>query len=57
MNTTRRRHLRDASKICPATVKLSNGLVINRCELDAGHDGKHKDFCSHWPDPTTPNRP
>jgi hypothetical protein len=48
-----RRHLRDAAKICPAVTKLSNGLVINRCERDAGHDGKHKDGCSHW-GPATP---
>lgn len=41
-------HLRDAATICPATTTLSNGLVINRCERDAGHDGKHKDGCSHW---------
>lgn len=57
MNTRPPRHLRDASKICPALTKLSNGLVINRCELDAGHDGKHKDGCSYWPDPTTDTRP
>jgi hypothetical protein len=48
MNTTRPRHLRDASKICPALMKLSNGLVISRCERDAGHDGPHKDGCAHW---------
>lgn len=48
-----RRHLRDASTICPAFMKLSNGLVINRCELDVGHDGKHKDGCSRWGNPTT----
>ena len=46
-----RRHLRDASKICPEFVKLSNGLVINRCERDAGHEGQHKDGCTHWGKP------
>lgn len=45
----RRRHLRDAATICPAIRKLSNGLVIDRCELNAGHEGRHKDGCSHWP--------
>lgn len=44
-----RRHLRDAATICAATIRLSNGLVTARCERDAGHDGKHKDGCSHWP--------
>lgn len=44
------RHLRDAATICPATSKLSNGLVVNRCERDLGHDGKHKDGCTHWSD-------
>jgi hypothetical protein len=43
-----RRHLRDAATICPATSRLSNGFVVNRCELDKGHDGKHKDGCTHW---------
>lgn len=45
------RHLRDAAKICPATSRLSNGYVVNRCELDVGHDGQHKDFCTRWSDP------
>lgn len=44
-----RRHLRDAASICTATVTLSNGLVISRCERERGHGGKHKDGCSHWP--------
>lgn len=48
MTTPAYRHLRDASKICPAISKLSTGLVINRCERDAGHDGQHKDGCAHW---------
>lgn len=43
-----RRHLRDAAKVCAATMKLSSGLVISRCERDAGHDGQHKDGCTHW---------
>ncbi|WP_405960780.1 hypothetical protein OG235_27845 [Streptomyces sp. NBC_00024] len=45
------RHLRDASKICPAVSALSNGLVINRCERDLGHEGQHKDGCTHWGTP------
>lgn len=48
---TARRHLRDAATICPATSRLSNGFVVNRCELDKGHDGKHKDGCTHWGTP------
>lgn len=51
MKPAARRHLRDASKICPAVSALSNGLVINRCERDAGHDGQHKDGCTHWGTP------
>lgn len=47
------RHLRDAATICPATSQLSNGLVINRCERDLGHDGQHKDGCTHWGNPNT----
>ncbi len=50
------RHLRDAAKICPAVVRLSNGLVINRCERERDHDGRHKDFCTHW-GPGTSERP
>lgn len=49
--TNRRRRLRDASKVCPVFMKLSNGLVISRCELDAGHDGPHKDGCTRWGNP------
>jgi hypothetical protein len=48
--TNPRRHLRDASKVCPAFMKLSNGLVISRCELNVGHDGPHKDGCARWGD-------
>lgn len=47
----RRRHLRDAATICTATLKLSDGTVYNRCELDADHDGKHKDGCTRWGEP------
>lgn len=43
-----RRHLRDAATICPASLSLTNGLVLNRCERNLGHDGKHKDGCTHW---------
>lgn len=47
---TRRSHLRDVATICPATLRLSTGLVINRCELDLGHDDRHKGGCTLWPD-------
>jgi hypothetical protein len=43
---TRRRHLRDAATICPARVPCPGGDI--RCELDKGHDGKHKDGCTWW---------
>ncbi|GGN40485.1 hypothetical protein FHR83_007028 [Actinoplanes campanulatus] len=43
-----RRHLRDVAAICPAQMWLSSGYVLNRCELDAGHGGKHKDGCMRW---------
>lgn len=46
-----RRHLRDVATICPATLCLSGGKVINRCELDVGHNGKHKGGCTRWGDP------
>ncbi|HLU97156.1 MAG TPA: hypothetical protein VKZ89_09985 [Thermobifida alba] len=55
--TTRRRHLREASKVCPSSMKLSNGLVISRCELDVGHDGPHKDGCARWGDSHSAARP
>jgi hypothetical protein len=47
-----RRHLRDAASICPAVIRMSDGRIYNRCERDAGHDGKHKDGCTHWGRPT-----
>lgn len=47
--TSRRRHLRDAATICPASEPCPGGDF--RCELDAGHDGKHKDGCTHWGTP------
>jgi hypothetical protein len=46
-----RRHLRDVATICTATITLSNGQVLNRCELDAGHleqGEKHRDGCTRW---------
>ncbi|GAA3268007.1 hypothetical protein [Streptomyces lavendulae] len=43
------RHLRDASTICPAVSGW--GRLAIRCERDAGHDGKHKNGCSHWGQP------
>jgi hypothetical protein len=43
-----RGHLRDVATICPATTTLSSGTVLNRCELDKGHPGKHKDGCTRW---------
>ena len=46
MTTARRRHLRDAATICPARVPCPGGDI--RCERDAGHNGKHKDGCTHW---------
>lgn len=58
-----RAHLRDIATICPATMRLSTGLILTRCELDQGHDGRHKDGCSLWPDSaahypdTTPEEP
>lgn len=48
----RRRHLRDAATICPATL-TAGGKVLVRCELDAGHDGRHKSGCTSWGNPTT----
>ncbi|MFE7517062.1 hypothetical protein ACFU8I_38420 [Streptomyces sp. NPDC057540] len=44
-----RRHLRDAATICPEA--SGHGSFALRCELDAGHDGKHKDGCAHWGGP------
>lgn len=44
----RRRHLRDVATICPVVLKMSTGAVVARCELDAGHDGKHEDGCTSW---------
>lgn len=52
-NRTQRRHLRDAATICPVTEYDSLGRVAFRCERDAGHDGKHKDGCTHWGLPAT----
>ncbi|MGW9371146.1 hypothetical protein ACWGVR_14185 [Streptomyces xanthophaeus] len=40
------RHLRDAAAICPDSSPCPGGDL--RCERDAGHDGKHKDGCTHW---------
>ena len=54
----RRRHLRDAATICTETITLSNGQVLNRCELDAGHleqGEKHKAGCSRWGKPKLPD--
>lgn len=47
----RRRHLRDAATICVATLKLSSGTVLARCELDNGHPGKHRNGCTQWGGP------
>ncbi len=44
----RRRHLRDVTTICPATLKLTSGTVLARCQLDIGHDGRHQDGCTRW---------
>ncbi|MFJ9799865.1 hypothetical protein [Streptomyces sp. NPDC101145] len=44
----RHRHLRDAATICPTVYRDSSGKVWFRCELNAGHDGKHKDGCTWW---------
>lgn len=44
-----RQHLRDAATICPAVNGW--GRLAIRCERDAGHDGKHKNGCSHWGKP------
>lgn len=46
-----KRHLRDVETICPAVSTLLSGLVLNRCELDRGHDGQHKDGCTYWGKP------
>jgi hypothetical protein len=43
-----RRHLRDVATICPVSEYDSLGRVAFRCERDTGHDGKHKDGCTHW---------
>lgn len=52
MTALTRRHLRDATKVCPAVVALSTGVVISRCELDAPHDGeRHKAGCTRWDTP------
>jgi hypothetical protein len=41
-----KRHLRDAANICPAVFPCPGDPM--RCELDAGHDGKHKAGCTRW---------
>ena len=46
-----RRHLRDVATICPLVDRDRSGRVWFRCELDAGHDGQHKDGCTHWGNP------
>ncbi|MFB7936648.1 hypothetical protein [Streptomyces sp. NPDC056049] len=46
-----RRHLRDVATICPLVDRDRSGKVWFRCELDAGHDGQHKDGCTWWGDP------
>jgi hypothetical protein len=43
-----RRHLRDVATICPNAMTLTGGYVLARCELDAGHAGKHQSGCTRW---------
>lgn len=43
------RRLRDAATICPDVSGW--GRLALRCELDAGHSGKHKNGCAHWGKP------
>lgn len=47
---TARRHLRDSAEICPEHIDIPGEGPL-RCELDAGHDGKHKHFCTRWGTP------
>jgi hypothetical protein len=44
-------YLRDVDTICPAVSKLSSGLILNRCEPDVGHEGRHKDGPALWSGP------
>jgi hypothetical protein len=52
--TARRRHLRDAATICPATITVPGEGPL-RCEHDAGHDGQHKHECMRWGNPSALN--
>lgn len=54
MTNRPRRHLRDASTICPATSPCPGGDL--RCDQDAGHPGPHRDGCSRWPNTEETNR-
>ncbi|MFJ3200969.1 hypothetical protein [Streptomyces sp. NPDC086989] len=45
------RYLRDVTTVCTATSPCPGGDF--RCELDAGHEGRHKDGCTHWGQPAT----
>lgn len=42
-----RRHLRDSAEICPEHIDIPGEGPL-RCELDAGHERKHKHGCTHW---------
>jgi hypothetical protein len=42
----RKPYLRDAATICTAVLNVPGDPM--RCELDAGHDGKHKSGCTKW---------
>jgi len=46
------RHLRDSAEICPEHIRIPGEGPL-RCELDAGHDGKHKHFCTWWGTPAS----
>lgn len=44
---TARRHLRDSAEICPEHANVPGEGPL-RCQLDAGHDGKHAHDCMRW---------
>lgn len=45
-----RRHLRDSAAICPEHINIPGEGPL-RCQLDAGHDGKHAHECMRWGNP------
>jgi hypothetical protein len=54
--STTARHLRDSAKVCPEHITVPGEGPL-RCQLDAGHDGKHAHDCMRWGRPAATPAP